>query len=114
MLIILYWIAIAVEVFVIMYFKVEIGYLYGITYYYSVVDILLNQNWFLSNKKLYTSITIIMSSISKVMPQFLGHFCLVQGMSGIDQQFVHYMRPLAVLLSFRKFFKERVKENVIY
>ena len=39
-----------------------------------------------------------MSIISKVMPQFLGHFCLVQGMGGIDQQFVHYIHPLAVLL----------------
>ena len=43
-LIILYWIAITVAVFVMMYFKVEIGYLYGITYYYSIVDILLTQN----------------------------------------------------------------------
>ena len=78
-----------------MYFKVEIGYLYGITYYYSIVDILLTQNWFLSNKQLYTLINV-MSSITKITPQFLGHFCLVQGMNGIDQQFVHYIHPLAV------------------
>ena len=94
-LIILYWIAITVAVFVMMYFKVEIGYSYGITYYYSIVDILLTQNWFLSNKQLYTLINV-MSSITKITPQFLGHFCLVQGMSGIDQQFVHYIHPLAV------------------
>ena len=94
-LIILYWIVITVTVFVMMYFKVEIGYLYGITYYYSIVDILLSQNWFLSDNQLYTLINVI-SSITKITPQFLGHFCLVQGMSGIDQQFLHYMHPLAV------------------
>ena len=94
-LIILYWIAIVVVVFVMMYFKVEIGYLYGITYYYSIVDILLSQNWFLSNNQLYTLINV-MSSITKITPQFLGHMCLVQGMSGIDQQFLHYLHPLAV------------------
>jgi len=38
-----------------------------------------------------------MSSITKITPQFLGHFCFVQDMSGIDQQFVHYMHPIAVL-----------------
>ena len=94
-LIILYWIAITVAVFVMMYFKVEIGYLYGITYYYSIVDILLSQNWFFSNEKLYTLINV-MSSITKITPEFLGRLCLMQGMSGIDQQFVHYMHPLAV------------------
>ena len=94
-LIILYWIAITVAVFVMMYFKAEIGYLYGITYYYSIVDILLSQNWFFSDKQLYTLINVV-SSITKITPQFLGHFCLLQGMSGIDQQFVHYIHPLAV------------------
>ena len=94
-LIILYWIAITVAVFVMMYFKVEIGYFYGITYYYSIVDILLSQNWFLSDKQPYTLINVI-SSITKITPQFLGRLCLVQGMSGIDQQFLHYIHPLAV------------------
>ena len=94
-LIILYWVFTVVVVFVMAYFKVEIGYLYGITYYYSIVDILLGQNWLLSNKNLYTFITVI-SSITKITPQFLWHFCLVQNMSGIDQQLVHYMHPLAI------------------
>ena len=52
-LVVFYWIAIAVAVFVMMYFKVEMRYLYGVTYYYSMVNILLSQNWFLSNLKLY-------------------------------------------------------------
>ena len=94
-LIILYWIVIVVVVFVMAYFKVEIGYLYGITYYYSIVDILLGQNWFLSNKNLYKFINVI-SNITKITPQFLGHFCLVEGMSGIDQQLVHYVHPVAI------------------
>ena len=95
-LIILYWIAITVAVFVMMYFKVEMGNLYGITYYYSIVDILLSQNWFLSSKKLYTLINV-MSSITKITPQFLGQLCLMQGMNGIDQQFIHYIHPLTVI-----------------
>ena len=95
-LIFLYWITITVAVSIMMYFKAEMGYLYGITYYYSVVDILLSQNWILSNETLYTLMNV-MSSITKLTPQFLGHFCFVQGMSGIDQQFIHYMHPLAVL-----------------
>ena len=75
------------------YFKLEIGYLYGITYYYSTH--ILSQNWFHSSNQLYALINV-MSSITKMTPQFLGHFCLVQGMSWIDQQFVHYLHPLAV------------------
>ena len=39
-----------------------------------------------------------MSSFSKITPQFLGELCLTTGMSGIDQQFIHYIHPTAVLL----------------
>ena len=31
-------------------------------------------------------------------PQFLGELCLTTGMSGIDQQFIHYIHPAAVVL----------------
>ena len=96
-LIVFYWIAIIIVVFTLMYLKAEIGYLYGITYYYSIVDILLTQNWFLSNQQLYTLVNVV-SSVTKVTPKFLGHFCLVQGMSGIDQQLIHYIHP--IILSF--------------
>ena len=79
-----------------MHFKVTIGYLYSITYYYSVVDLLLNQNWFLSSE---LNITInVMSSIAKIIPQFLGRFCFIKNMSGIDQQFIHYIHPTAISL----------------
>ena len=95
-LILLYWIVIIVVVFSLMRFKVEIGYLYAITYYYSVVDLLLNQNWYLSSV-LDTTINVI-SSTAKIIPQYLGKFCFIKNMSGIDQQFIHYIHPVAVSL----------------
>ena len=95
-LIVLYWIIIIVSVFTVMHFKVEIGYLYAITFYYSIVDILLNHNWYLSSA-LYTTINF-MSSIAKIIPQFLGQFCFITSMSGIDQQFIHYIHPVAISL----------------
>ena len=93
-LILLYWIIIIVAVFSIMHFKVGIGYLYAITYYYSVVDLLLNQIWYLSNG-LNTTISV-MSSSAKIIPQFLGQLCFTTNMSGIDQQFIHYIHPVAI------------------
>ena len=95
-LILLYWIVIIVAVFSLMRFKVEIGYLYAITYYYSVVDLLLNQNWYLSSV-LNTTINVI-SSTAKIIPQYLGRFCFIKNMSGIDQQFIHYIHPVALSL----------------
>ena len=91
-----YWIVMVASVFAIMYYKVGIGYLYGITYYYSIVDILLSQNLHV-NRGLYLTVSM-MSSFSKITPQFLGELCFTTGMSGIDQQFIHYMHPLAVIL----------------
>ena len=77
-----------------MHFKIGIGYLYAITYYYSVVDLLLNQNLYLSSA-LNTTINVL-SSIAKITPQFLGKLCFITNMSGIDQQFIHYVHPIAV------------------
>ena len=95
-LILVYWIVIIAAVFSMMHFKVGIGYLYAITYYYSVVDLLLNQNWYLPSG-LNTTVNV-MSSIAKIIPQFLGHFCFITNMSGIDQQFIHYTHPVAISL----------------
>ena len=92
----LYWIAVVVAVFVMMYFKVTVGSLYAIIYYYSVLDILLSRVLFISNG-LYTTVNI-MSSLAKLTPQFLGQLCLVQNMSGIDQQFIHYVHPTVISL----------------
>ena len=90
----LYCIAVVVAVFILMYFKVTVGSLYAIIYYYSVVDILLSQDYFILNR-LYTTVSI-MSSLAKLTPKFLGQLCLVKNMSGIDQQFIHYVHPTFV------------------
>ena len=91
-----YWIVMVTSVFAMMYYKVPIGYLYSITYYYSVVDILLSEN-LQASKGIYLTVSI-MSSFSKITPQFLGELCLTPGMSGIDQQFIHYIHPTAIIL----------------
>jgi len=70
--------------------------LYAITYYFSIVDILLGQMLYLS-QGLLTTVSIL-SSIAKVTPQFLGQLCFVKSMSGIDQHFIHYAHPLAVTI----------------
>ena len=93
---VIYWIALVVVVFVVTYYHVEIGYFYVITYYYSMLDILLRQNLYVS-KGLFTVVSI-MSSAAKVTPQFLGQLCFVKNMSGIDQQVFHYVHPLAVTI----------------
>ena len=91
-----YWIVMVTLVFAMMYYKVGIAYLYSITYYYSIVDILLNQS-LPASRGLYLTVSII-SSFSKITPQFLGELCFITKMSGIDQQFIHYIHPSAVIL----------------
>ena len=95
-LVVLYWIIIIVAVFSLMHFKVAVGYLYGIMYYYSVVDVLISQNWYQLGP-LYATINV-MSSAANTIPQFLGQFCFITNMSGIDQQFIHYIHPVAISL----------------
>ena len=96
LLTVIYWIVMVALVFAMMYYKVGIGYLYSITYYYSIVDILLSQN-LQASRGLYSTVNI-MSSFSKITPQFLGKLCLTTGMSGIDQQIIHYIHPSAALV----------------
>ena len=96
MLTVTYWIVMVIIVFAIMHYRVEVGYLYCITYYYSIVDIILSQN-LQATKGLYLTVSII-SSFSKITPQFLGELCLTTGMSGIDQQFIHYIHPSAIIV----------------
>ena len=64
----LYWITIIVVVFGMMYFKIEIGYLYGIAFYYSIIDILLGETLQINNG-LFQFVTIF-SSVAKLLPQF--------------------------------------------
>ena len=98
LLTILYWIIIVVVVFGLMYFnmKISLGYVNGILFYYSIVDILLGSNLYISVGVF--QLTTILSSFAKLTPQFLGKLCFVQGLSGIDQQFIHYTHALAVFL----------------
>ena len=91
-----YWIVIVIIVFAIMHYKVDIGYIYCITYFYSTVDILLSRK-LQSSRGLYLTVNL-MSSFSEITPQFLGELCLTPGMSGIDQQFIHYIHPSDVIL----------------
>ena len=93
---ILFWVIIIVIVFFVTYYHIGIGYLYAITYYYSMVDILLGEHLYIS-EGLFTFVGI-MTSIAKITPQFLGQLCLVPNMSGIDQELIHYMHPLAVAI----------------
>ena len=90
----IYWIVIVILVFIMTYYHVGIGYLYAITYYYSMLDIILNHSLYQS-KGLIIAVYSISSAV-KITPQFLGQFCLVDNISGIDQQFIHYTHPLAV------------------
>ncbi|XP_065917498.1 uncharacterized protein [Dysidea avara] len=92
----LYWIASIILVFTIMFFKIGIWNFYGLTFYYSVADLLLGQV-LCSSGILYRIVTIV-SSLARLTPQFLGELCFVKGLSGIDQQFIHYIHPLAVLV----------------
>ena len=92
----LYWIIVVVLVFGLMQFKVSLGYAYGLIYYYSIIDILLGINLFISNGT-YQLVTIL-SSFAKLTPQFLGKLCFVQGISGIDQQFIHYLHALSIFV----------------
>ena len=92
-----YWIVIIILVFSMMYSKVGIGYLYSIVYYYSIVDILLSQR-LQGFKELFLAVNIF-SSFTTITPQFLGELCLITGMSGIDQQIIHYLHPSAIIIT---------------
>ena len=95
---ILYWIAIVAVVFGLMYFQFQIssGYAYGIIYYYSIVDILLVNNPYISD--VVFQVVATLASFAKLTPQLFGQLCLVEGLSGIDQQFIHYSHAVAVAL----------------
>ena len=93
---ILYWIIVVALVFGLMQRKVSLGYVYGLIYYYSIIDILLGSNLFISNG-VFQLVTIL-SSFAKLTPQFLGRLCFVQRLSGIDQQFIHYFHAISIFL----------------
>ena len=96
MLTVLYWIAVVSGVFCLMYFrfKIPLGYVYAIIYYYSIVDVVLINDVSEGTSWLVT----ILSSFAKLTPQLFGQLCLIEGLRGIDQLFINYSHALAVSL----------------
>ena len=94
----LYWLIVVVGVFTLLYYnrRIPLGYTYGIIYYYSMVGILFSNNLYIS-ESVFLFISVL-SSFTQLSPQFLGKLCLVKGLSGIDQLFLHYVHPVAVSL----------------
>ena len=93
---ILYWFAVVAVVFGLLYLPLQssstLGYAFGIIYFYSIVDILLVSD---VSKEVY-QVVAILSSFAKLTPRMFGQLCFVEGLSGIDQQFIHYCHALAV------------------
>ena len=94
----LYWIAVVAGVFSLMYYKFQIslGYLYGLIYYYSMIGILLYNSPYRSDDVF--QFVSVLSSFAQLSPRFLGKLCLVKGLSGIDQLFIHYSHAVGVSL----------------
>ena len=75
---------------------ISLGYLYGIIYYYSLVDTLLDNNPYISDDA-FQFVTVL-ASFAQLTPRFLGKLCFVKGLSGIDQLFIHYSHAVGVSL----------------
>ena len=73
-----------------------LGYVYGITYFYSVIDLLVSNNLPISNGML--QFIEILSGLVNLTPRFLGTLCIAKGLSGIDQLAIHYVHPVAISL----------------
>ena len=72
------------------------GYLYGIIFFYSVLEFIIGEDLVVSDGlKLFIT---ILSSIVNLSPKFLGQLCLAIGLSGIDQEVIHCVHPIAVVL----------------
>ena len=94
---ILYWIIIVVGVCIMhSKFQISLGHLYGIIYFYSTVDVFLGNDLYTSD--VVFQLVAVISSLAKLTPQFIGKLCSVEGLSGIDQQFINYIHVLAVSL----------------
>ena len=96
----LYWVAIVAILFAVAYCfntkQISLGYLYGITYFYSIVDILLVTNLHKTDGVFY--VTAILSSFAKLNPQFLGRLCFIKNLDAIDQQFIHYCHMVFITI----------------
>ena len=96
-----YWVIVIVVAFLMMvwlhHIKYTVGYLYGIVYYYSVVDALLEHVINRSNG-LSLLVSIFGGTVFKLYPGFLFRMCFVKGMLAIDQSVIRYAHPTAVLV----------------
>ena len=94
---VLYWFAVVTIVFLLMYFQLQIssGYVFGIIYYYSMVDVLLDNDLYISDGVF--QLVNVLSSFAKLTPPVIGQLCFIENFSGIDQQFVHYVHAVAIL-----------------
>jgi len=98
----LYWIVLIVVILAVMYFfssqEAPLGCLIGIIYFYSITDIVLVNNLYISDEVFYAVAGF--SSVVKLSPWFLGKLCLAQELDAIDQQFIHYCHVLCVWFIF--------------
>ena len=94
--VVLYWFILITILIVLMNYSFLVGYAYGIIYFYSVIDLLYKP---VSNDTLFKFLSIL-SGFAKLIPKFLGTLCLTDNKewSGIDQQFFHFVHPVAVAI----------------
>ena len=96
-IVVLYWIVALFTIISVMYFvkaPTITGYVYGIIYFYSILDLFIGENLVVSDS--VVQFVTIISGITNLTPRFLNRLCFVKGLSGIDQQFIHYIHPLAI------------------
>ena len=96
---VIYWLMTSsVIVFMVRYITAPtmLGYVYGIIYFYSVIDLLVSNDLPISNG-VVQSIEIL-SGLVNLTPRFLGTLCIAKGLSGIDQLAIHYVHPFAIAL----------------
>ena len=94
----IYYAVVTVVVFGVMYFQVNIAYFYAITFFYNLLQILFERTLDPSNHAFLYRLVAVMSSVVRLSPRFIGELCLVEGMSGIDQQIIHYIHQIAIWL----------------
>ena len=96
---VIYWLTVSLTIIFMMYFITAptlLGYVYGITYFYSVIDLFVSNDLPISDGMV--KLIEILSGFVNLTPRFLGSLCLVKGLSGIDQQVIHYVHPVAIAL----------------
>ena len=94
----IYWVVVLLIILCITGFvnvPVITGYAYGIIYFYSILYLFVSDSLVSSTMTYFIG---ILSGIANLIPRFLGILCFVKGLSGIDQQFIHYVHPLAISL----------------